>query len=68
MAADEVFDGLQRLRALETITVLLVEQRALEAFEQCDRAYVLESGEVTLEGAKAEMLQDPTLASAYIGA
>ena len=68
VAADEVFDGLQRLRALETITVLLVEQRALEAFEQCDRAYVLESGEVTLEGSTAELLQDPTLASAYIGA
>ena len=68
VAADEVFDGLQRLRALETTTVLLVEQRALEAFEQCDRAYLLESGEVTLEGATADLLQDASLASAYIGA
>lgn len=65
--AEEVFGSLQRLQELEPVTVMLVEQRALEAFEQCDRAYVVESGQITLEGSTAELLSDPTLASAYIG-
>ena len=65
--AEEVFASLQRLQEIEPVTVMLVEQRALEALEQCDRAYVLESGRVTLEGSTADMLSDPTLASAYIG-
>jgi branched-chain amino acid transport system ATP-binding protein len=67
VVAEEVFNSLERLREIETTTVILVEQRALEAFEQCDRAYVVESGRISLEGATADLLADPTLASAYIG-
>jgi branched-chain amino acid transport system ATP-binding protein len=68
IAADEVFDGIARMREIDDMAVLLVEQRAHEAFEQCDRAYVLESGEVVLSGTTAELLQDSDLAAAYIGA
>lgn len=68
IAADEVFDGIARLRAVDPMSILLVEQRAHEAFEQCDRAYVLESGEVVLSGTTAALLEDRNLAEAYIGA
>jgi branched-chain amino acid transport system ATP-binding protein len=68
IAADEVFDGIARMREIDDMAVLLVEQRAHEAFEQCDRAYVLESGEVVLSGTTAELLEDTGLAAAYIGA
>lgn len=68
IAADEVFDGIARLRGVDDMAVLLVEQRAHEAFEQCDRAYVLESGEVVLEGSTTELLANASLAETYIGA
>ena len=50
-----------------TLPVLLVEQNALLAFDLCDRAYVLETGRVVLEGASAEIRDRPEVHSAYLG-
>ena len=51
----------------EGVTMLLVEQNARLALEVSDRAYVLESGEITLEGEAAKLLHDPKVRAAYLG-
>ncbi len=48
-------------------TVLLVEQNALMALEIADRAYVLESGQVTLKGTGEELGRDDSVRRAYLG-
>lgn len=48
-------------------TVLLVEQNAKAALKIADRAYVLESGRVTLSGTAAELAEDPRVVEAYLG-
>jgi branched-chain amino acid transport system ATP-binding protein len=49
------------------LTVLLVEQRATEALEACDRGYVLETGRVVLEGTAATLRADDRVRQAYLG-
>lgn len=48
-------------------TVLLVEQNALMALEVADRAYVLESGAITLEGTGAQLAENDSVRRAYLG-
>jgi len=48
-------------------TVLMVEQNAYAALEMADRSYLLESGEVALEGTGRELLADPHVKQAYLG-
>ncbi|MBH0780186.1 ATP-binding cassette domain-containing protein [Nocardia sp. NEAU-351] len=48
-------------------TVLLVEQNAQQALARSDRAYILETGEVTKFGAGSALLDDPAVKSAYLG-
>ena len=48
-------------------TVLLVEQNALAALRVADRAYVLESGLLNLEGSARELARDPEVVRAYLG-
>lgn len=52
----------------EGTTILLVEQNARSALKIADRAYVLESGRVTMEGSAEELAQDPRVIEAYLGA
>jgi branched-chain amino acid transport system ATP-binding protein len=49
------------------VTVLLVEQNAHRALEMADRGYVLDSGEVVLEGAASDLLGNPQVQAAYLG-
>jgi branched-chain amino acid transport system ATP-binding protein len=63
---DLIFETIQRIRESGT-TVLLVEQNAVIALEIADRAYVLESGFIKLEGAAAELGRNPEVAQAYLG-
>jgi branched-chain amino acid transport system ATP-binding protein len=49
-------------------TILLVEQNVHQAFEVADRAYVLETGRVTLEGAADVLRVDPKVEQSYLGA
>ncbi len=48
-------------------TVLLVEQNARSALKLSDRAYVLETGRVVLDGPASELLEDPRVQAAYLG-
>ncbi len=52
----------------EGTTVLLVEQNARAALKVTDRAYVIEEGATTLEGRAADMISDPRIIDAYLGA
>jgi branched-chain amino acid transport system ATP-binding protein len=51
----------------EGVTILLIEQNAKLALEVSRRAYVMESGEITLEGAADTLLHDPKVRAAYLG-
>ena len=48
-------------------TILLVEQNASMALAVADRAYVLEAGEIALEGKASELREDPKVRAAYLG-
>jgi branched-chain amino acid transport system ATP-binding protein len=61
-----IFDAIRELRA-SGLTILLVEQMAKQALGVADRAYVLETGTVTLEGSGRELLADPKVKAAYLG-
>jgi len=52
----------------EGTTVLLVEQNARAALKVTDRAHVIEDGATTLEGKASEMIADPRIIDAYLGA
>lgn len=65
--SDQIFGAIGRLMAEGDLTVIVVEQRAPEALELCERAYVLESGQVAIEAAADALLHDPELATAYLG-
>jgi len=66
MLAREVFAAIQRLRA-DGVTILLVEQMAVQALALADRAYVLERGRVILEGSAQTVRQNPAVIDAYLG-
>lgn len=61
-----VFSVLERIRE-DDIAVLIVEQDAVKTLRLADRAYVLESGEVSLEGLGDELLENKEVQSAYLG-
>jgi branched-chain amino acid transport system ATP-binding protein len=63
---DLIFDTIHQIRD-QGITVLLVEQNALAALEIADHAYVLESGDLALQGPASELLKDDKVAQAYLG-
>lgn len=59
----EVIDDLKR----RGLTILLVEQNVHHALDSADRAYVLESGRITLEGAAGVLRHDPQVEHSYLG-
>jgi branched-chain amino acid transport system ATP-binding protein len=63
---DLIFDTIGRIREQGT-TVLLVEQNARAALAVADRAYVLESGSLKLEGPAKELAADESIIKAYLG-
>ncbi|WP_440311828.1 ABC transporter ATP-binding protein [Leucobacter chromiireducens] len=67
LIVQQVMDIIRAVNA-EGTTVLLVEQNARAALKIAHRAYVLESGRVTMSGAAAELASDPRVIEAYLGA
>jgi len=56
-----------RIVAAQGMTILLIEQNAKLALESSQRGYVMESGEITLTGESAQLLNDPKVRAAYLG-
>jgi branched-chain amino acid transport system ATP-binding protein len=63
---DLIFDTIATIRQQGT-TILLVEQNALAALRIADRAYVLESGSLKLQGKASDLAKDPEVVNAYLG-
>ena len=63
---EQIFDIIRELHKNGT-TILLVEQNASMALEVADRAYVLETGRITMEGTGAELANSPDVKKAYLG-
>jgi branched-chain amino acid transport system ATP-binding protein len=64
---EQIFETIDRIRRARRLTILLVEQRVVEALELCDRGYVLETGRVALAGSHDALLGDPRVQRAYLG-
>ena len=63
----EIFSVIKKLKE-EGVTILLVEQNAKMALSIADYAYVIETGKITLEGPAQELLNNPDIKKAYLGA
>ena len=63
---NEIFDMIVKLHE-ERVTILLVEQNANKALRIANRAYVLETGEIRMEGQAKDLLTDPRIKKAYLG-
>ena len=64
---DTVFDRIEYIRRTHGLTILLVEQRAAEALELCDRGYVLETGRTILSGSHDVLMSNVEVQRAYLG-
>lgn len=62
----EIFDIIKKINE-EGVTILLVEQNAKMSLEISDRSYVLEVGEIILEGSGKELIDNPLIKKAYLG-
>jgi branched-chain amino acid transport system ATP-binding protein len=63
----QIFQIIEQLKG-EGKTILLVEQMAFQTLGIADRAYVLETGAITMEGTGKQLLEDPRVKEAYLGA
>ena len=63
---DKIFEVIAEVAGLG-VTVLLVEQNASRALKMAQRAYVMESGEISMQGEAKALLHDPKVRAAYLG-
>ncbi len=66
LVVKDIFSIIEKVNS-EGITVLLIEQNANLALRVCDKAYVLETGDITMEGTGAELLANDKIKEAYLG-
>jgi len=64
----EVFDTVRRLNRQISLTVLMIEQNARQGLETSHRGYVVEQGHITHRGPAADLLADPEVRRAFLGA
>ena len=62
----EIFNIIERLRE-SGVSILLVEQNARAALDVADHAYVLETGDISLQGTAGELAKDPRVIETYLG-
>ena len=66
LVVEKIFEVISSVAA-EGVTILLVEQNARRALQIADRGYVMDSGEITMNGIGKDMLDDPKVRAAYLG-
>ena len=66
MMVDKIFEVINDIHR-QGVTVLLVEQNASRALQLASRGYVMESGEITMNGDAKSLLNDPKVRAAYLG-
>lgn len=62
----DIFSIIQKINK-QGVTILLIEQNANMALKIADKAYVLETGRISMEGTGAELLENPEIKAAYLG-
>jgi branched-chain amino acid transport system ATP-binding protein len=67
MVIDTLFETFVRLNQERGLTILLVEQNASLALEVSHRSFVLETGQIKIEGKGIELLDDPRVRASYLG-
>ena len=67
LLVEEIFNIIRNLNSEHGTTILLVEQNAQAALQVANRAYVLETGRITMSGTAQELLHDPKVIEAYLG-
>ena len=66
LMVNKIFEVIRAVAA-QGMTILLIEQNARLALQTSQRGYVMESGEITLSGEAAQLLDDPKVRAAYLG-
>jgi branched-chain amino acid transport system ATP-binding protein len=66
LLVEEIFRIIKEINAQGT-SILLVEQNALMALSVANRAYVLETGNIVLQGSAREVRENPQVKAAYLG-
>lgn len=68
LLVEQIFETITRLNREQGLTILLVEQDVRLALTVASYAYILENGEVTLQGPSEQLINDPAVRRAYLGA
>jgi len=63
---DEIFKTLQQIKA-QGLTILFVEQNVVKTLKEADRAYIIETGKITLSGTASELRDNADIRKAYFG-
>ena len=66
IVVDEIFRALEKIKA-RGITILFVEQNVKKTLQEADRAYILETGRVALQGTAGELRENEEVKKAYFG-
>ena len=66
LMVDKIFEVISEVASMG-VTLLLVEQNASRALKIAQRAYVMESGQISMQGQAHELLHDPKVRAAYLG-
>ena len=66
LMVDKIFEVIQEVASMG-VTLLLVEQNASRALKIAQRAYVMESGQISMQGEAKTLLHDPKVRAAYLG-
>ena len=67
IVVEDIFRVIKKINEAGT-SILLIEQNAFLALQTADRAYVLETGKISMQGDAKELLKDPRVKEAYLGA
>ena len=67
IVVQEIFDIIQKINKESGMTILLIEQNANMALKVADRAYVMETGRITMSGTGHELLENDDIKAAYLG-
>ena len=67
LLVEQIFEAIQKLNRERGLTILLVEQDVRLALAVADYAYILENGELNLQGPSKQLMDDPAVRRAYLG-
>ena len=68
LLVEQIFGAIRRLNREQGMTILLVEQDVKLALTVASHAYILENGEITVQGPSKQLMDDPAVRRAYLGA